>query len=86
MLKEAGAGFPVPIFMDALYRQTDEYKVALTALMPSNYTQLMDQLTVSHKKAFDAAFAPFEPADNSESTRRYTRLTSMATPLLKHFL
>ncbi|KAJ5553186.1 hypothetical protein N7494_002564 [Penicillium frequentans] len=85
MLNKAGAGFTVPIFMDALYREADEYMGALKALMPLNYTPPMDQITASHTKFWNAAFASFEPADTSNSTRQFKRFTSMATPLLGYF-
>lgn len=81
-LNQAGAGFTVPIFMQALYREADDYMVSLEHLMPPDFAGPMHQITAKHKAAWDATFAAYEPVGNPKTPQQFKTFSSIVAPIL----
>ncbi|KAJ5217460.1 uncharacterized protein N7469_011085 [Penicillium citrinum] len=81
-LNQAGAGFTVPIFMQALYREADDYMVSLEHLMPPDFAGPMHQITAKHKAAWDATFAAYEPVGNPNTPQQFKTFSSIVAPVL----
>jgi hypothetical protein len=86
VLNQAGASFLVPIMMQALFREADDYSAALQALMPEEYIAPMKQVTVDHKAAWNEAFAAYDPARNGEPVQQWRTLLSAFSPALAYLI
>ncbi|KAJ5477548.1 hypothetical protein N7530_003057 [Penicillium desertorum] len=86
VLNQAGASFLVPIMMQALFREADDYSAALQALMPEKYIAPMKQVTVDHKAAWNEAFAAYDPARNGEPVQQWRTLLSAFSPALAYLI
>ena len=86
MLNQAGASFLVPIMMQALFREADDYSAALQALMPERYGAPMKQVTVDHTAAWNEAFAAYDPSRNAEPVQQWRTLLSVLSPALTYLI
>ncbi|KAJ5662753.1 hypothetical protein N7462_011679 [Penicillium macrosclerotiorum] len=86
LLNQASVSFLVPIMMQALFREADDYSVALQALMPQKDIPAMKQITVDHKAAWDEAFAAYDPTRNTEPVQQWRSLISVFSPALTYIL
>jgi hypothetical protein len=82
MLHQASVGFMVPIMMQALFRQADDYSAGLTKQFPEKYHAPMEKIKTDHTAAWDAAFAAFDPDSNAEPSQNYSRFFSAVSPVL----
>ncbi|OOQ84313.1 hypothetical protein PEBR_34153 [Penicillium brasilianum] len=85
-LNKAGVSFLVPIMMEALFREADDYSAALQALMPGESAAPMKQITVDHKAAWDEAFAAYDPTRNTEPVQQWKTLMSVFSPALTYLI
>lgn len=83
MVNKTGVGFIIPIYMQALYREADDYMVSLKRLMPSKFAKPMNHITAKHTAAWDATFAVYEPIRNPGVSKQYKQLSSVVMPVLK---
>ncbi|KAJ6044916.1 uncharacterized protein N7446_003112 [Penicillium canescens] len=81
LLNQAGVGFMVPIFMQALYREADDFTVGLKKQMPQKYAASMDQITARHRTAWDETFQSYESA-SKPNPLNHKRFFSMVSPVL----
>lgn len=85
-MNKAGVSFLVPIMMEALFREADDYSAALQALMPEESVGPMKQITVDHKAAWNEAFAAYDPTRNTESVQQWKTLMSVFSPALTYLI
>ena len=83
MANKAGFGFLVPIYMEALHREADDYVVSLKGLMPSKFVEPMNHITAKHTAAWDATFAMYDPIRNPDVSKQYKQVSSVSMPVLK---
>ncbi|KAF3389462.1 hypothetical protein F1880_003620 [Penicillium rolfsii] len=86
VLNQASVSFLVPIMMEALFREADDYSAALQALMPEEDVASMKQITVDHQAAWDEAFAAYDPTRQTAPTQQWKSLMSVFSPALTYLV
>ncbi|KAJ5653742.1 hypothetical protein N7490_000745 [Penicillium lividum] len=82
MLNQAGVGFMVPLVLEALFREGDDYMTALRGKVTPNHVPAMNQITVDNTAIWKSTFQIFEDNRISESSQNYKKLFSAITPFL----
>lgn len=82
MLNQAGVGFMVPIVLQAMFREADDYMAALRSQVTPNHVTAMNQITADHTVAWKATFNAFEENMSSEPSQNYKKLFSTISPFL----
>jgi hypothetical protein len=72
----------VPIMMQALFREADDYSVGLSKQFSDKYHAPMEKIRTDHAAAWNAAFAAFDPDTDSEPSQNYRRFMSAVSPVL----
>jgi hypothetical protein len=82
MLNQAGVGFMVPITLQALFREADDYMAALKKQVTPNYVTAMNQITADHTVVWKATFDAFDENRRSDPSQDYRKLFSAISPIL----